>query len=84
MWKVIVLKVLHHYSKLVRNYITDQYTSVNHHIGNQQNTGAMHDLLFEGGSINTTTSWYAVMHYALSHHLSYAAIEDLIALIKVK
>ncbi len=43
----------------------------------------MHELLFVGGITNTATNWYAVMQYALSHHLSYATIEDLIALIKV-
>lgn len=40
-------------------------------------------LLFATGTINTATSWYTIMQYALSHHLSYAAIEDLIKLVKV-
>ena len=40
-------------------------------------------LLFNGSTINTSTSWYSIMHYAVSNKLSYKAIEELIDLIKV-
>lgn len=41
------------------------------------------DKLYHGSKINAETSWYAMMHYAISTHLSYKAIEDLIALLQV-
>ena len=39
--------------------------------------------LFEGSRINARTSWYAMMQFAISNHLSYKAIEDLIAFMQV-
>ncbi len=43
----------------------------------------MSRLLYDSSNINTMTSWYSIMQYAVSHRLSYAAISDLIELIKV-
>ena len=52
-------------------------------LGGSETNMSMHPLLYDSGNINTMTSWYSIMHYAVSHHLSYAAISDLIELIKV-
>ena len=41
------------------------------------------DKLYNGSKINAQTSWYAMMQYAMSNHLSYKAIEDLISLMQV-
>lgn len=40
-------------------------------------------LLYDGSIINTSTSWYSIMYFAVSNKLSYKAIEDLIKLMKV-
>ena len=43
----------------------------------------LNDGLYLGASLSKTTSWYSIMYYAVSNHLSYKAVEDLIALMKV-
>ncbi len=57
------------------NFDACSYTYCQYCIGDQ--------LLYEGSAINTATSWYAMMHYAVSNRLSYKAIKDLITLMKV-
>uniref|UniRef100_A0A1X7V742 DUF4218 domain-containing protein n=1 Tax=Amphimedon queenslandica TaxID=400682 RepID=A0A1X7V742_AMPQE len=38
--------------------------------------------LYDGSSISTSTSWYAMMHFAIANRLTYKAMNDLITLIK--
>ena len=39
--------------------------------------------LYEGSKISATASSYSLMQYAVENHLSYKAVEDLIALLQV-
>ena len=43
----------------------------------------IHEPLYDGAVINMDTSWAAIMQYAVKHNLTYAALQDLISLIKV-
>lgn len=61
-------------------------TEVCHHIFNDLTVKNYIDEtlpLYEGSKISATTSWYSLMHYAIINHLSYKAIEGLIALMQV-
>uniref|UniRef100_A0A1X7TMH1 Uncharacterized protein n=1 Tax=Amphimedon queenslandica TaxID=400682 RepID=A0A1X7TMH1_AMPQE len=52
-------------------------------IGSDQISISSQDKLYDGSKINVQTSWYAMMKYAMSNHLSYKAIEDLISLMQI-
>lgn len=46
-------------------------------------TGDTSQPLYEGSKICATTSWCSILQYALSNHLTYKAIEELLDLMQV-